>query len=126
MTDDLKRAKTFFLLGEVITFGFITLLQFLSGVWFILALVLMHSGIVMFIVARKRFEKQGVNVLRQFRLTYIVLAFYLPVLGYKLLARVFAYAVNETLTTIYVLVLTAIAVMIGVYNTLAIAKVKSD
>lgn len=125
MNDQLTSAKTLFLFAQIDTFGFITLLQFLSGFWFVMALLAMHSGILMFIFARKRFEKLGIDSNKHFLVTYIVLSLYLPILIYKLLSRIIGFLENEALVFAYVVSLTAIAIIIGVFNTASLFKRKA-
>lgn len=57
-----------FILGEIITFGFICLLQFVSVsenlIGFIFTLIAMHVGIVCFILSKKIFKtKKSENII---------------------------------------------------------------
>jgi hypothetical protein len=111
-----------FVFAQILTFGFITLLQFVEGVYFVLTLILMHVGIVTFILARKQFKRQCLDVSNHFKIAYFFLALYLPVLIYKLMSLIFLFTQNDILVMTYVLSLTGLAVIAGLLNTLILIR----
>ena len=84
-----------FIAGIVVTFTFITLLQFFSvkdEFWvFLSVLVLMHGGIVCFIMSKKMFKKKYAEdadmlakIKKCFNREYYYLLWYIPVLAAKI------------------------------------------
>jgi hypothetical protein len=106
--------------AKIVTFGNITLLQFVDFPLFLFVLLLMHGGIVGFIIQRKRFVKAGLAVRPYFHRTYLLLALFLPILGYSLGALIFGYPVDEPAKQIVVLVLAGIAIIASLFNTLSL------
>lgn len=122
MTDAKKTAFTLFILAELITFGMITLLQFLDNWLFILTLITMHGGILLFIVSKKKFLKEAVPVKPYFRIAYLLLALYLPVLITKLVMAILKTDAAEGILQLIVIIITAVAVLVSIVNTVALAK----
>ena len=89
MKKETNLAFWLFVAGIALTFTFITVLQFFSITeqffWWVGTLVLMHVGIVCFIISKKQFKKQELDVKRYFKREYYFLAWYLPVLACKIL-----------------------------------------
>lgn len=112
---------TLFILGEVITFGFICLLQFVSAsenlVGFIFTLLGMHCGIVSFILSKKIF-KTKVNIRKHYYIEYIMLACYLPFLALSI-AKV---PIDRTLKLSLIFSLTGVVVIISAINDYMLAK----
>jgi hypothetical protein len=83
-----KKKFALFILAQVVTFGFITLLQFQSPkenlVAFILVLLAMHGGIAVFIVSKRLFKKAGIELKKFYGREYYFLLWYLPALFAKL------------------------------------------
>ena len=118
MIKKLKTNLLLFVLAQVLTFAFITLLQMVDFPIFLLFLLLMHIGVVLFIVSKKLFEKSGIDVKNFYNVEYLMLAFYIPVLLYKLLSHIFPYTVNTELKMTYTFAITAAAVIVSIINTL--------
>lgn len=78
---------TLFVLGEVVAFGFICLLQFVSAkenlVGFIFTLISMHTGIICFILSKKLFRPKG-NTRKHYFVEYVLSACYLSFLSLAL------------------------------------------
>ena len=78
---------TLFVLGEVVAFGFICLLQFVSAkenlIGFIFMLIGMHMGIICFILNKKLFRPK-VNTRKHYFVEYVLSACYLSFLSLAL------------------------------------------
>lgn len=112
---------TLFILGELITFGFILLLQFVNArknlVGFIFALLAMHVGIVGFILSKHIF-KTKVKIRKHYYVEYIMLACYLPFLALAI-AKV---NIDRTLKLSLIFALTGIVVVVSAINDYLLAK----
>ena len=112
---------TLFILGELITFGFILLLQFVNArenlVGFIFTLLAMHVGIVSFILS-KRIFKTKVKIRKHYYVEYIMLACYLPFLALAI-AKV---NIDRTLKLSLIFALTGIVVVVSAINDYLLAK----
>jgi len=118
VTEPLRKEFLLFILAEIVTFGSITLLQFVDFPLFLFVLLVMHGGIVLFIVLRKRFAKAGLAVKPFYQRTYLLLALFLPILGYALGAVVFGYPVDEGMKRTVSLILAGIAILASAINTI--------
>jgi hypothetical protein len=90
----LKQAFGMFLSAQIITYTFITLLQKVEGITFLLFLVFMHGGILLFIFSKKMFHQLGVQAKPFYKSSYLLLSFYLPLMLYQLASYIFAYRVD--------------------------------
>ena len=112
---------TLFILGEIITFGFICLLQFVSAsenlVGFIFTLLAMHVGIVCFILSKKLFKTKK-KIRMHYYIEYIMLACYLPFLALAI-AKV---QIDRTLKLSLIFALTGVVVIISAVNDYFLAK----
>lgn len=112
-----KKIIILFILGELMAFGFICLLQFINVktqlVWFILTLVGMHLGIISFIVSKKVYNPPK-NCRIHYYIEYILLALYLPFLGLK----IFNVHIERTTKLILIFSLTFIVIIISIFNNL--------
>lgn len=112
---------TLFILGEIITFGFICLLQFVNArenlVGFIFTLLGMHTGIVSFILSKKLF-KTKVKIRMHYYIEYIMLACYLPFLALAI-AKV---DIGRTLKLSLIFALTGVTVIVSIINDYLLAK----
>ena len=118
----MRRLFWLFCLAEIIVFCFITTLQFVEGWLFVLALILMHGGIVIFIITKKKYRQIGINVQKYYYRTYAILAMYLPILFTKLIFRLLEKSLNEDVITIVTLSITVVAVGIASVNSWYLAK----
>ena len=105
-----------FLAAVLVTFPLIALLQFVPMPWFFLVLLLMHGGVVLFIVSRRRFLRGGYPVIQNYRFEYILLALYLPILLLKLLAGFGILTFDPYVKTLAVLILTAVCLIASAVN----------
>ena len=62
-----------FLTAAIVTFGCLTVMQFLEKPWFFVALVAMHAGIALFVVSKRVLRKQEFDLLRYFKSEYAML-----------------------------------------------------
>ena len=106
----------FFILGIVFTFSFITLLQFFSGFAFVRCLILMHVGIFFFILSKRGFKKQGMDVSKYYKREYICLFPYLAIMLYKILTTLKIVPMMEPLKITVSLTITVIAVLVSIFN----------
>jgi len=112
-----------FIAGIVLTFTFITLLQFVSPkddiFLFIGTLVLMHGGIVCFIFSKKQFKKTlgelTPEIKKCFKREYYFLLWYLPVLFVKLLLPLFTDLTFGAGTAEYYVKLGAVLTMSAIF-----------
>ncbi len=111
-----------FVLAELLTVTFITLLQITNVRYFLVFLVLMHTGIALFVISKKRFLKSGLNVIKYYKNMYRYLALYLPILAYKLPSYLFEYTVNHQVIVGLTLTVTTIVVSLSILNTLALKR----
>lgn len=110
------RNYALFLLSNLITFTFISLLQMANGWLFVVFLLAMHSGIVLFLVSRKRFMAQDPDVKRFYDRTSIYLALYIPLLLYKVVGFLFPGSYNGTIARIAMMGVIAVSVLGSVLN----------
>ena len=122
MQKEIRTAYILFLLAILFTFGFICLLQFVSFPLFFLVLLLMHGGVVLFIVSKKLFKKAGAATFPYYKREYILLALYLPILLYKILGNFGLYTVNIPVKSIVSLCLTGVCLVVSGLNAYAFYK----
>lgn len=72
-----------FFTASVVTFGCITIMQFLEKPWFFAALVAMHGGIALFVVSKRTFKRDGFNLVRYFKTEYALLLPFLFIMFYS-------------------------------------------
>jgi hypothetical protein len=111
-----------FIISNVLTFGFIALLQFAPVPYFFLVLVAMHMGVVLFIFSKRGFKKLGVDVKREYLIQDVLLALYLPILAAKLMAGFGWIVFPSELKTLLVLSLTGISYIVTACNALSLYK----
>jgi hypothetical protein len=105
-----------FIAAIVLTFSLIAALQFVEIPWFFLVLAAMHVGVFLFILSKKRFQKEGYDVSRFYSLEYKLLALYLPVLGAKVLSVFGLFHFDVTLKTVLILAITLFSLIISAIN----------
>jgi len=128
-----RAAFIVFVWGIIVTFSSITALQFVSiknyPVIWVLILVSMHVGIVLFIVSKKQFNKYDLPVRNFYRREYYFLLWYLPVLAAKIFLPIFTDLTFEWDTTEnylkvgFVVGITAVFVIESIFNALAFKKI---
>ena len=114
-----RKYYTLFVIGQIITFLFIILLQIMNRNLFLILLVLMHVGIVFIILSKKGFIKSGYNIKSFYKRLYLLLTPFLPMVFYKLLSYLFSYSVNESFVLIYTLLIAAITIILSTINTIS-------
>ncbi len=118
MKKEIKLPFILFLLGILCSFGFLCLLQFVTFPLFILVLLCMHGGIVLFIVSKKKFKKAGISPSLYYKREYLMLSLFLPILLYKLLGRLGLYEVNVPVKTYIAVGVTVLCLLASAYNAL--------
>lgn len=111
-----KRNFSLFLLGNVVTFAFIALLQLAEGSLFFLFLLAMHGGIVTLIVSKKRFVAFDPSVKQFYDRVYFLLALYIPLLLYKLVGFFFPGAYHGTIASAAMIVVIVVSVAGSILN----------
>jgi hypothetical protein len=120
---DFKRNLALFITAAVVTFGFITLLQVLPMPWFIVALVVMHGGIALFIVSKRRFRKTGFEVSRFYTAQYLMLLPYVLIMLYAFATRA---GIVPALTEVKVVVTLAYTVLCAIFTTVNCLRMKKE
>lgn len=105
-----------FALGAALTFGFITLLQFAPMPWFFVALVAMHGGIALFIVSKRMFKRRSYIVARYYRLEYIMLLPYLPIMAYAFASKAGIVPVFDTEKSLFTIAYTLACFIVTLWN----------
>ena len=105
-----------FLAAIAVTFGFIAALQFIAFPWFFAALLAMHVGVFLFIVSKKRFQKDGHEVKKFYSLEYKLLALYLPILALKVLSSMEILQFDPTVKTVLILAVTVFSLAVSAVN----------
>ena len=116
-----KGILTLFVMGEIVTFGFICLLQFVTAsenlAGFICIVLAMHVGIICFILSKKVFKTTG-KIRKHYYVEYIMLAFYIPFIVLAI-AKV---PIDRILKLSLIFSLTGICVIISAVNDYMLAK----
>ncbi|MDI6452573.1 hypothetical protein [Peloplasma aerotolerans] len=107
-----------FIIGQVIVYTFIIMLQLMPKSLFWILLVLMHLGIIIMIISKKKFIAQGYQVKIYYHRVYLLLILFLPVMFYKLLSGLLTYSVNDTIVTYYTIVIASITILLSFLNIL--------
>jgi hypothetical protein len=109
---------TQFRLFFFLTYFFILLMLFFLQIsqipWFFLFLVLMHVGIVILIILKKRYSFLAIKP--TYKKSYIAMGLFIPILIYKIIIKVIGETENEGLMLIFSFIAITIAVFIGIYN----------
>ena len=111
-----------FIISNVLTFGFIALLQFTPVPYFFLVLLAMHMGVFLFIASKRGFGKLGIDVKRVYLTQDVLLALYLPILAAKIIAGFGWIVFPPTLKTVLVLSLTVISYIVTACNSVVLYK----
>lgn len=119
---NLKTGMILFAIAAVLTFGFITLLQFVPVPWFFLALILMHVGILAFIVSKRLLRKTGFNTRTYFKRQYLLLLPYLAVMVYTFACRFGLLVMVSEAKIVFTLVYTGVCLVFTVWNFLSMKK----
>jgi hypothetical protein len=99
-----------FVLGNLVTFLCIALLQWAEGTTFFLFLLAMHSGIIMLIVSKKRFMAHDPSVKQFYDRAYLYLGLYVPLLLYKLVGYFFPGVYSGTIASVAITCVIVISV----------------
>ncbi len=105
-----------FVLGYLVTFTFIALLQPAEGWLFFLFLLAMHAGIVTLIVSKKKFMAHDPSVKPFYDRLYLLLALYIPLLLYKLVGFFFPGVHNGTIASVAMIVVIVVSVAGSIKN----------
>lgn len=86
--------------------------------YFFIWLVLMHAGILAFILTKKKFKSTNLDIRNNYRVAYVSLLLFVPILLYKIIVAILKVSENETLihNTIYGLI--GVCMITGVMNIL--------
>jgi hypothetical protein len=113
-----------FSLAYLFTVGMLLLLQLSKVPWFIVWLVLMHSGIVMLAILKKR--SKALITKAYFKRAYLSFGLFIPILIYKLVALVFSFEENEQLVKIISFVIIGLCLLLAVYHLFLFRKQTSS
>ena len=105
-----------FALAALLTFGFITLLQFTPMPWFFGALIAMHCGIALFIISKRLFKNCTYIVARYYRFEYLMLVPYLLIMAYAFASKAGIVALFETEKSIITIVYTIFCFIMTAWN----------
>ena len=102
-----------FLAASIVTFGCLTVLQFLDKPWFFVALVAMHVGIALFVASKRTLCKQGFALMGYFKTEYLMLVPFVLIMLYSFASKaslvpLFGTA-KASITLVYALVCFAVA-----------------
>lgn len=101
-----------FLTAAIVTFGCLTVMQFLEKPWFFIALVAMHAGIALFVVSKRALRKQELDLTRYFKSEYAMLLPFLLIMAYSLISRTGALppfgSAKASITLVYALICFAV------------------
>lgn len=102
------RGLALFLTAAVVTFGCLTVMQFLEKPWFFVALAAMHAGIALFVLSKRMLREQGFDLARHFRGEYAMLLPFLPIMAYSLISKTGALppfgSAKASITLVYALI----------------------
>lgn len=118
----MKKNFVLFVIALTMIFGFITLLQFVNGLVFAGALVLMHCGVVLYIISKKRFKKLGCDIKRHYTLENALMALYIPVLAAKVLSALDVISFDEEIKKVIVICISAACVVVSIVNCIIMYK----
>ena len=82
-----NRGLALFFAASVVTFGCITVMQFLDKPWFFLALVAMHVGIALFVASKRLLRSQGFDLEGYFKTEYALLLPFLLIMLYTFASK---------------------------------------
>lgn len=106
------RGLALFLTAAIVTFGCLTVMQFLEKPWFFVALVAMHAGIALFVVSKRVLRKQGFDLIRYFKSEYAMLLPFLLIMAYSLISKTGALppfgSAKASITLVYALICFAV------------------
>lgn len=105
-----------FALAALLTFGFITLLQFTPMPWFFGALIAMHCGIALFIISKRLFKNCTYIVARYYRFEYLLLVPYLLIMAYAFASKANIVPLFETEKSIVILAYTFTCLVLTIWN----------
>ncbi len=111
-----------FLIAQIVTFTFITLLQLAPKRFFIMFLIIMHGGIALFIISKKCFIRKNKSIKHFYMISYILLALYIPILLYKLISTWCLFDFNVNLVRYTTISVTIVSLITSVYNSLKLYK----
>lgn len=77
-----NRGLALFFTASVVTFGCITIMQFLDKPLFFAALVAMHGGIALFVASKRLLRVQGFDLMGYFKAEYALLLPFLLIMLY--------------------------------------------
>jgi hypothetical protein len=87
----------YLIIGQVITFLSIAILQLTHNIGFLVMLLVMHGGIIILILVKKQLLKLNVNIKPYYKKMYLVLSLYLPLILYKIAARIFSFDYSKNI-----------------------------
>ena len=94
-----------FMAAAVLTFGCITVMQFLEKPWFFVALAAMHAGIALFVASKRTLRGRGFQLERFFKKEYAMLLPFLLIMLYSFASKA---ALVPPLVLVYALICFAV------------------
>jgi hypothetical protein len=120
MKDDKIRFNSIFTTAYLFTVTMLFILQISEIPCFFLWLVLMHGGIVVLAVSKKRFKHLGVK--DYYQKAYMSFAFFIPILINKIIVAIFSLEENEQVVTIISFIIIAGCLALAIFNFLRFFK----
>lgn len=122
MVHEDRKPFVLFVLAQCLAFSCIALLQVASPRLFIPLLLVMHVGILLFIISKKRFVKTRPDLKIHYRISYACLALFLPLLLYRLVAHGLFSNMNERFVFTGTMIAVTISVGVGLFNTFSMKR----
>lgn len=101
-----------FVTAAVLTFGCITVMQFLEKPWFFVALAAMHAGIALFVASKRTLRSRGFQLERFFKKEYAMLLPFLLIMLYSFASKAALVppfgSAKESLAFVYALICFAV------------------
>ena len=101
-----------FLAAAIVTFGCLTVMQFLEKPWFFVALAAMHAGIALFVISKRTLRTHGFDLVRYFKSEYAMLLPFLLIMAYSLISKTGALppfgSAKTSITLVYALICFAV------------------
>ncbi len=107
-----------FILIFSLAYFFVVIMLFLLQIseipWFFVWLVLMHGGIAILAVSKRKFKDLGVK--QYYKRAYLSFLLFIPILIYKIIVAITSLEENEVVITYISLGLIIICIVIGIGN----------
>ncbi len=106
----------FFSLTYFLIIMMLYLLQISEFPWFFVWLVLMHAGIIILVILKRRFKE--LDVKKYYIRAYVCFGLFIPILAYKVIAGIWKFGEYAGMIRCVSLGIIVISAFIGIYNIL--------